>query len=97
MAESAVISVESIHQTNGDNGFGLEHILSDTETEERMIEKVALRQAIYKLPDREKQVIHLRYFHGLTQDRVAKIMSISQVQVSRIEKKAIERLREMVS
>ena len=97
VAESAVISVESIHQPNGDNGFGLEQILTDTESEERMIEKVALRQAILKLPYREKQIIQLRYYHGLTQDRVSKILSISQVQVSRIEKKAIERLREMVS
>ena len=97
MAESAVVSVESIHQPSGENGFGLEHILTDTESEERMIEKVALRQAILKLPDREKQVIHLRYFHGLTQERASKLLSISQVQVSRIEKKAIERLREMVT
>ena len=96
MAESAVVSVESIYQTNGDDGFSLEHILSDTESEDRMIEKVALRQAIQKLPERENRVIHLRYFHGLTQDRVAKIMAVSQVQVSRIEKKAIEHLREMI-
>ena len=96
IAECAAISVESIHQSNDDNGFRLEQILSDTESEERMIEKVALRQAIIKLPDREKQVIHLRYFHGLTQERVSKILLISQVQVSRIEKKAIARLREMV-
>ena len=97
MAESTVVSVESIHQTNGEDGFSLEHILSDTESEDRMIEKVALRQAILKLPEREKQVIHLRYFHGLTQDRVSKVMAISQVQVSRIEKKAIGRLREMIT
>ena len=97
LAESAAVSVESIHQSNDDNGFRLEQILSDTESEERMIEKVALRQAIMKLPDREKQVIHLRYFHGLTQERVSKILLISQVQVSRIEKKAIARLREMVT
>ena len=97
MAESAVVSVESIHQPNSDNGFGLEHVLTDTESEERMLEKVALRQAILKLPEREQKVIHLRYFHGLTQERVSKIMAISQVQVSRIEKKAIERLREMVT
>ena len=97
MAESALISVESIHHTSGDDGFTLEHILSDTESEEAMIEKVALRQAMGKLPDRELQVIHLRYYHGLTQDRVAKIMAISQVQVSRIEKKAVSHLRELIT
>ena len=97
MAESAVVSVESIHQANGEDGFTLEHVLSDTESEDRMIEKVALRQAIGKLPEREMQVVHLRYYHCLTQDRVAKIMKISQVQVSRIVKKAIEHLRELLA
>ena len=96
MIENAMLSVESIHQTNGEDGFSLENILSDTESEECLIEKMALRQGISLLPEREKTVIHLRYFHCLTQTRVAKIMSISQVQVSRIEKKAIERLRELV-
>ena len=41
--------------------------------------------------------IKLRFFHGLTQQRVAKVLGVSQVQVSRIEKKAINRLREMLS
>lgn len=95
--ENAVSAVESIHQPNGEDGFTLESILSDTENEEGMIEKMALRQAIRKLPERERKVIHLRYFHGLTQDRVARILSVSQVQISRIEKKAIERLRELIS
>ena len=61
-----------------------------------MVEKIALRQAIEKLPEREKQVIQLRYFHSLTQQRVAKVLDVSQVQVSRIEKKAIGMLRDMM-
>ena len=97
ITESAMSGVESIHQPNGDDGFTLENILTDTESEERMLEKVALRQAIAKLPEREMKVIHLRYFHDLTQERVARIMEISQVQVSRIEKKAISRLRELIA
>jgi len=94
--ETAVSSVESIHQQSGEDGFTLENVLTDTETEDRMLEKMALRQAISKLPERERKVIHLRYFHGLTQERVACILSVSQVQVSRIEKKAIARLRELI-
>ena len=97
LAENAVVSVESIHNMNGEDGFTLEHILSDTESEEQMLEKVALKQAIQKLPERERLVIHLRYFHGLTQERVARIMEISQVQVSRIEKKAICGLRQLIA
>lgn len=96
LVENAMSSVESIHQTSGEDGFTLENILTDTESEDGFIEKMALRQAITQLPERERNVIHLRYFHGLTQERVAKILLVSQVQVSRIEKKAIERLRELI-
>lgn len=95
-AEAATREVESIHRASGEEGFTLEAILSDTESEERMLEKIALRQAISELPEREKTVISLRYFHGLTQDRVAKVLGVSQVQVSRIEKKAIGILREKI-
>lgn len=96
LAETATAAAESIQRETGDEGFSLEDILTDTESEERMVEKIALRQAICALPDRERSVIHLRYFHALTQQRVAKIMNISQVQVSRIEKKAIESLKELL-
>ena len=96
LAENATQEVESIHRACGEEGFTLESILTDTESEERMLEKIALRQAISELPEREKSVIALRYFHGLTQDRVAKVLGVSQVQVSRIEKKAIGMLREKI-
>ena len=96
-AEAATREVESIHRESGEEGFTLEAILTDTESEDRMLEKIALRQAITELPDRERSVISLRYFHGLTQDRVARILGVSQVQVSRIEKKAIGLLRDKIS
>ncbi len=94
MAESATANIESIHQPTGEDGFSLECILTDTESEERMLEKIALRQAIETLPERESSVISLRYFHGLTQERVARVLQVSQVQVSRIEKKALQKLKE---
>lgn len=94
LAETATQEVESIHRETGEEGFTLENILTDTESEDRLVEKIALRQAIAELPERERMVIRLRYFHGLTQDRVAKVLGVSQVQVSRIEKKAIAALRE---
>ena len=96
MAETATAATESIQRESGEEGFSLEDVLTDTESEERMLEKIALRQAIGKLPERESMVIKLRYFHGLTQDRVAKVLEVSQVQVSRIEKKAIASLRELL-
>lgn len=97
LAETATAATESIQRETGEEGFSLENILTDTESEERMVEKIALRQAVDALPEREKTVIHLRYFHSLTQQQVAKVMSVSQVQVSRIEKKAIALLRELMA
>lgn len=96
LVEGAMSCVESINQPAGDDGFTLENILTDTDTEDTFLEKIALRQAIAKLPEREAKVIQLRYFHALTQERIAKILFVSQVQVSRIEKRAIERLRQMI-
>ncbi len=97
LAETATAATESIQRECGEEGFSLEDVLTDTESEEKMVEKIALRQAISNLPEREKTVIQLRYFHGLTQDRVAKVLEVSQVQVSRIEKKAISLLRDLMS
>jgi RNA polymerase sporulation-specific sigma factor len=96
VAESATATIESIQQDSGESGFSLEDMLSNTESEERMVERISLYQAIEKLPEKDSLVIHLRYFHGLTQDRVSKILGVSQVQVSRIEKRAVIRLREMM-
>ena len=97
LAETATAATESIQRQTGEEGFSLENILTDTESEERMVEKIALRQAVDALPEREKMVISLRFFHSLTQQRVAKVMNISQVPVSRIEKKALALLRELMN
>ena len=93
-AEIATVSAESIQKETGEDGFSLENILSDTESEDTTLERLSLKQAISKLDQREAMVINLRYYHGLTQEKIAAILSVSQVQVSRIEKKAISRLRE---
>ena len=74
LAETATDATESIHQPTGEEGFSLENVLTDTESEEGLVEKIALRQAINALPERERTVIQLRYFHCLTQQRVAKVM-----------------------
>ena len=96
MAETATAGTESIHRELGEEGFSLENILTDTETEEKLVEKIALRQAVERLAERERMVIQLRYFHGLTQERVSRVLAVSQVQVSRIEKKALSHLKEML-
>lgn len=97
LAETATAATESIQRETGEEGFSLENILTDTESEEKMVERIALNQAIGELEEREGMVIKLRYFHGLTQQRVAAVLQVSQVQVSRIEKKALSHLRELLS
>ena len=64
--------------------------------EERTCLHLSLHEALRQLPDRDRQVIALRYSRDLTQQQVSHIIGVSQVQVSRIEKKAIEKLREML-
>ena len=96
LVESATAAVESIQQESGEEGFSLEQILSDTQSEERLLESISLRQAISSLQEREAMVIRLRYYHGLTQERIARILQVSQVQVSRIERKALLRLKELM-
>lgn len=96
IAEAATSATESIQRETGEDGFTLENILTDTESEETMVERISLRQAIACLPEREATVIRLRYFHALTQNRVAAVLSVSQVQISRIEKRALSHLRDLM-
>ena len=91
-AEGATGSAQSFQ--SGEEGFSLELVLSHGNPEEDMIERIALRQALEQLGERDRLVIELRYFHGLTQERIARIIGVSQVQVSRIEKKALGQLRQ---
>jgi len=96
MCETATAPIDSLQRESGEDGFTLEQILSDTQGEERLIELVALKEAVSSLPDREREVISLRYYKGLTQMKTAEVLKISQVQVSRIEKKAVGILRTLL-
>ena len=95
-AETATASAESIQRQTGEEGFSLEDVLCTDGMEERIVESLSLRAALAQLSGRERLVIDLRYFHALTQERVAKIIGVSQVQVSRIEKKALANLRNCI-
>lgn len=92
-AETANAPVTSLQMELGD-GLTLEQLVGDEGMEEGVLERMALREAIQSLTDRERQVVELRFFRCLTQDKTAKILKVSQVQVSRIERKAMEHLRE---
>ena len=93
--ETANSPVASLQQELGE-GLTVEETVGDTGLEEDLVEKLALRQAIAALPDRERQVVELRYFRNLTQDRTAKVLGVSQVQISRIERKALALLRDLM-
>ena len=92
-AETATGPAESLQKESGEDGFRLELVLGDFGAEEKMLEHVALRSAVEKLPERERQVIALRYYHGMTQQNCARVLHVSQVQISRLERRAIESLR----
>ena len=92
-AEEANLPVASLQMEAGEDGFTLESILGTDGMEEGVVERLALRGAIDALPERERQVIFLRYYKNLTQDKTAKVLGVSQVQISRIERKAMEHLR----
>ena len=59
-----------------------------------IVERIALREAVDQLPEKERMTILLRYFKGLTQERAARVLGVSQVQVSRLERRGLERLRQ---
>ena len=92
-AETATAAAASLQQENGEEGPTLEELISDPEQEERMIESLALREAIRDLPRQERMVIGLRYYRGMTQTQAAELLGVSQVQVSRLERRAVEALR----
>ena len=84
---------ESLQQETID-GLTLEGVLGTEAPEEALVERIALREAIDQLPEKERMTILLRYFKGLTQERTARVLGVSQVQVSRLERRGLKRLRE---
>ena len=91
-AEEASLPVASLQAETGD-GMTLESVLGTDGMEEGIVEREALREAIAALPERERKVILLRYYRNMTQEGAARLLGVSQVQVSRIERKAVEQLR----
>ena len=95
-AETATSAAESIQRESGEEGFSLEDVLCTTGIEDAIVERMALREAIARLSERERLVIDLRFFRCLTQEKTARVIGVSQVQVSRIEKKALTALRNYI-
>ena len=92
-AETAAEPVISLQAQTGESGLTLEGMLGAGDEEEELVERLTLRAALSKLPEREQQVLLLRYYRGMTQVNAARVLGVSQVQVSRLERRALERLR----
>ena len=92
----AITSPDSLSRETTDDGETLEAMLGDDGIEERILDRVSLQDAIRSLSGREQVVILSRFFKCLTQAQTAKRIGISQVQVSRIERAAIKKLRELL-
>ena len=84
---------EPVYSDSADSIFVLDQIKDSKNTDEAWINNIALAEAINKLNKREQKILGLRFFQGKTQIEVAAEIGISQAQVSRIEKSAIERIR----
>ena len=84
---------DSLQRETAD-GLALEGLLGTEAPEEGLVERIALREAVDQLPEKERMTILLRYFKGLTQERTARVLGVSQVQVSRLERRGLERLRQ---
>ena len=102
MATEANREVESIQQTicgkDGTQVSLVERLVDEAESEvaaENIMNRILVGQAMEKLGETEQELIHLRFFEDKTQTEVAKVLGISQVQVSRLEKKILRDMREM--
>ncbi len=84
---------EPIYQESGDALCVMDQVKDESSNDERWLDNIALREAMAHLTDREKHILMMRFFRGRTQMEVASEIGISQAQVSRLEKGAMERIR----
>jgi RNA polymerase sporulation-specific sigma factor len=87
---------EPIYNDGGDAVIGMDQIGDTKNTDESWLEQIAINEAISKLGDREKHILNLRYYEGKTQMQVAAEVGISQAQVSRLEKNAINQIKKNI-
>ncbi len=95
-ALESVKDVESLYAAQGreDGSMQLIDQLADHSENEKMLERISLKEALTHLDAKERQIIIMRYFQDKTQTDVAKCIGISQVQVSRIEKRVLHQMKE---
>lgn len=87
---------EPVFNDNGDSIYVIDQLRDTSAGEDGWLEDIALRDAMKKLTDREKKIITLRFYKNKTQMEIAGEIGISQAQVSRLEKGALEKIRKMM-
>ena len=87
---------EPLYSDSGDAVCVMDQVRDTTNTDESWLEKIALRDAMERLSEREKHILALRFFEGRTQTEVAAEVGISQAQISRLEKAALERIKKQI-
>ncbi len=87
---------EPAYNDGTDTLFIMDQVKDSKNTDESWLEEIALKEAMTRLTDREKLIINLRFFSGRTQMEVAEEIGISQAQVSRLEKNALERMKKYI-
>lgn len=95
--QSPVSLYEPVYSDGGDTLYVMDQISDSKNVEENWVSNLALRDAMARLTDREKEIIRLRFFSGKTQMEVADEIHISQAQVSRLEKNALKSMRNYLS
>ncbi len=88
---------EPVYQESGDTLYIMDQVSDKKNKEENWVEQLSLREALDRLSDRENKIIKLRFFEGKTQTEVADEISISQAQVSRLEKAALKNMRDFLT
>lgn len=84
---------DPVYNDGGDSIYVMDQVRDENNTDEVWLEDIALKEAMKKLSDREKKIISMRFYGGKTQMEIAEEIGISQAQVSRLEKGALEHIR----
>ena len=84
---------EPIYSDGGDTICVMDQVRDQKNTDENWLEQIALKEAMDRLSDREKKILRLRFFEGKTQMEVSSRIGISQAQISRLEKNAIQKIK----
>lgn len=87
---------EPVYNDSGDAVYVMDQLKDASSDDEKWIEDIALKEAMKKLSEREKKIIDMRFYAGKTQSEIADEIGISQAQVSRLEKGALERIKKQI-